>query len=95
MPFSLSNFANTFMLLINKIETLYREIPHAMLFSDDILVYNLTHDTHLGHIHPTLFLRPLRLKSFFVNLKKCSSLQPYVLFLEFIIFVEGMPIKGN
>ena len=54
-----------------------------MVYFDDILIYSQSKEEHLEHLRQ-VFLT-LREAKLYVNLKKCSFMQPYVLFLGFIV----------
>ena len=54
-----------------------------MVYFDDILIYNQSKEEHLVHLRQ-VFLT-LREAKLYVNHKKCSFIQPYVLFLGFIV----------
>ena len=76
MPFGLSNAPSTF---IGKFMVVY---------FDDILIYSQSKEEHLEHIRQ-VFLT-IREAKLYVNLKKCSFMQPHVLFLGFIVFEHGL-----
>ena len=54
-----------------------------MVYFDDILIYSQSKEEHLEHLRQ-VFLT-LREAKIYVNLKKCFFMQPYVLFLGFIV----------
>lgn len=59
-----------------------------VVYFDDILIYNKSQIEHLGHIRQVL--RALRFPKLYANLKKCSFMQPKVVFIGFIVSVEGI-----
>ena len=54
-----------------------------MVYFDDILIYSQAKEEHLEHLRQ-VFLT-LREAKLYANLKKCSFIQPHVLFLGFIV----------
>ena len=54
-----------------------------VVYFDDILIYSQSKEEHLEHLRE-VFLT-LREDKLYVNLKKCSFMQPHVLFLGFIV----------
>ena len=59
-----------------------------VVYFDDILIYSQSKEYHLAHLRQVfLTLREVKL---YVNLKKCSFMQPHVLFLGFIVFEHGI-----
>lgn len=63
------------------------------MYFDDIFVYSKSREEHLKHLW-TLFAT-LREAKLFANLKKCAFLQPQVLFLGFIVCVEGISVDPD
>ena len=61
-----------------------------MVYFDDILIYSQSKEEHLAHLRQ-VFLT-LREAKLYVNLKKCSFMQPHVLFLGFIVSEHGISI---
>ena len=59
-----------------------------MVYFDDILIYSQSKEVHIAHLRQ-VFLT-LREAKLYVNLKKCSFMQPHVLFLGFIVFEHGI-----
>ena len=59
-----------------------------MVYFDDILIYSQSKKEHLEYLQ-RVFLT-LREAKLYVNLKKCSFMQPHVLFLGFIISEHGI-----
>lgn len=59
-----------------------------VVYFDDILIYSHDKEQHLGYLGKVCEL--LRNEKFYVNLKKCSFMSLLVVFLGFIVLVDGM-----
>ena len=61
-----------------------------MVYFDDIMIYSQSNEEHLEHLRQVfLTLREAKIS---VNLKKCSFMQPHVLFLGFIMSEHGISV---
>ena len=87
MPFGLTNAPSTFMRLIN--EVLKEFLGKFVIFYlDYILIFSKTLEDHMMHIHKVF--EKLREEKLLINLKKCSFMKKDLVYLGFVISVEGL-----
>jgi Mg2+ and Co2+ transporter CorA len=62
----------------------------VVVYFDDILIHSHKLVNHMDHVRKVL--EALRENNLFINLKKCSFMMDQLLFLGFVISVDGIRV---
>lgn len=65
----------------------------VIAYLDDILIFSKSLDEHLLHICSVL--ERFREEKLFINLKKCSFFKRELVYLEFVVSVEGLKMDSE
>ena len=87
MPFGLTNAPSTFTRLMNEVLKIFLG-KFVIVYLDDILIFRKTKEEHIEHIRRVL--QRLKEEKLLINLKKCSFMQEEIVYLGFVILVDGL-----
>ena len=90
MPFGLTNAPSTFMRLMNDILKEFLG-KFFIVYLDDILNFSKTLEEHLIDIRKVF--DKSREENLLINLKKCSFVKKELVYLGFVVLVEGLKMN--
>ena len=65
----------------------------VVVYFDDILIYSKAKATHYNHVWEVLVV--LQANELYINLKKCSFLTDKLLFLGYVVSVDGIHVDED
>ena len=65
----------------------------VVVYFDDILIYSKTEAAHYNHVREVLAV--LQANELYINLKKCSFLTDKLLFLGYVVNVDGIHVDED
>ena len=89
MPFGLTNTLNTLMHLINHVLRPFLG-KYIVVYFHDILICSHSLDEHLGHLRSVFEV--LLWERLYANLKKCTFCTDRLMFLGFVVSVQGIQV---
>lgn len=87
LPFGLTNAPATFQFLMNSVLAQFLR-KFALVFFDDILIYNFSLQDHVEHLRSVLEV--LRLHKLYAKMSKCTFAQKEIEYLGHIITKQGV-----
>jgi hypothetical protein len=87
MPFGLTNALSSFMRLMDDVLRPFTNF-FVVVYLDDILIFNITWEEHMWHIHQVL--RTLQQHKLYADLEKCSFGMNRLEYLGYIVDEHGV-----